>query len=197
MIRLVVLGLVVNLILPVGTAARPAGAPLQGDPQAVAEVQAAFQKFLAARSWRARIKSPAGEEQTFAHVAPDRFHMVLKQGTQTSEMFMIGGEMWIRSSGGCQKLPVSIPILNPREAMEHSSDAKVTVAKNGPETIEGISTQTYTMIVETQGKQVRQKLYVATGSNLLRRIEIPSDRGTTSIDYFDYDAQITINNPPC
>lgn len=71
------------------------------------------------------------------------------------------------------------------------------MTKGGPETIEGISTQTYTMIVETQGKQVRQKLYVATGSNLLRRIEIPSDQGTTSIDYFDYDTQITINNPPC
>ncbi len=191
MVRLVLLGLVISLILPVRSAAGPAGAPFQGDPQAVAEVQAAFQKFVAG------IKSPAGEEHTFEHVAPDRFHMVLKQGTQTSEMFMIGGEMWIRSSGGCQKLPVSIPILNPREAMEHSSDAKVTVTKGGSETIEGISTQTYTMIVETQGKQVRQKLYVATGSNLLRRIEIPSDQGTTSIDYFDYDAQITINNPPC
>ncbi len=131
------------------------------------------------------------------HVAPDRFHMVLKQGTQTSEMFMIGREMWIRSNGGCQKLPVSIPILNPREAMEHSSDTKVTVTKGGPETIEGASTRTYTMTVETQGRQVRQKLYVATGSNLPRRIEIPSDQGTTSIDYFDYDAQITINNPPC
>lgn len=111
MVRLVLFGLVISLILPVGSAAGPAGAPLQGDPQAVAEIQAAFQKFLAARSWRARIKSPAGEEQTFEHVAPDRFHMVLKQGTQTSEMFAIGGgdvdsvEWWLPEAAGLHTHP--------------------------------------------------------------------------------------------
>jgi hypothetical protein len=53
------------------------------------------------------------------------------------------------------------------------------------------------MTVETSGQQSKQKLYVASGTGLPRRIEIGSDRGPTVIDYFDYDAPIAINNPPC
>ncbi len=53
------------------------------------------------------------------------------------------------------------------------------------------------MAVESQGRQTQERLFVATGTGLPRRIEIRSDQGTTVVDYLDYGAQITINNPPC
>lgn len=189
------------LVLSVTASAGPVGPVLQGDPQAAAEVQAAFQKFASAHTWRARISSSGGGTQADAqmmdHVAPDKFRMTLSQGGQTSEMFLLGHDTWVRAEGVCQKLPAAIPMVNPREAMEHGTDTRITVTRGGPETVEGTSTKTYMMTVETQGRQLRQKLYVATGTGLPRRIEFASDGGTTVIDYFDFDAPITIKNPPC
>ena len=197
MVRVRVAALVLSLLLPVIVTAAPAGPRFQGDPQAIAEVQAAFQKFGAAKSWRARMSSPQGGTQTMEHVTPDRYRMVLTQGNQTTEMFIIGNEMWLRQGGTCQKMPAAVPVQNPRQYVEHETDTTITVTKGGPETVEGTPTQTYMMTVETRGQQSRQKLFVATGTGLPRRIEVQSQQGTTTIDYLDYDAPITISNPPC
>lgn len=201
MTRSTVLTSILSLILATSAAAGPASPVFQGDPQAVSEVQAAFQKFSTAHTWRARITSPAGGTQggaqTMDHVAPDRFRMTFSQGGETSEMFMIGHEAWLKAGATCQKLPAAMPMVNPREAMEHGTDARITVTRGGPGTVEGTSTQTYMLTVESQGQQIREKLYVATGTRLPRRIEVLSSGGTTVIDYFDYDAPIAINNPPC
>jgi len=100
-------------------------------------------------------------------------------------------------SGTCQKLPSSVPMMNPRQAMEHGTDARITVNKGVLEIVEGTSTQTYMMTVETRGLQTMEKLYVATDTGLPRRVELASNQGTTTIDYFDYNAPIMINDPPC
>lgn len=197
MMRLAVLALAFSLLLPVDATAAMTGPVFQGDPQAIAELQAAYQKFLAARTWRARVKGGSGDAQTMEHVAPDRMHMFLTQGSEKSEMFIIGRDAWLVSAGRCLKLPTTMPFVNPRELMQHESDTKIIVTKGGVETIEGTSTRTYLMTIETRGKQTRQKLYVAVGSNLPRRIEVLSDQAPAMIDYFDYDAPITINPPPC
>ncbi|MBI3998793.1 MAG: hypothetical protein HY355_07135 [Armatimonadetes bacterium] len=196
MFRLCAAALLCALVVPAALAA-PARPQMQGDPQAVAEVTAAFQKFAAARTWRARMAIPGGGVNTTEFVAPDRFRMVMTQGNQTTEMFMIGREMWMRSGGTCQKLPATIPVMNPKEMAEHSGDTTITVARGGPEAVDGTPTQTYMLTVETRGTTVRQKLFVATGTGLPRRIEIQNPQGTMTVDYYDYDAQITINNPPC
>jgi hypothetical protein len=204
MSRTELLGVALSLLLSAGIAAGPgvppvggAGPSFQGDPQAAAEVQAAFQKFGTAPTWRARITAGGAGTQEMEHVAPDRYHMRVSQGNQQSEFFMIGRDAWLRSEGRCQKLPASLPMMNPREAIEHTGDAKIAVAKGGPEVIDGVSTQAYLLTVDVQGKQYREKLFVAAGTGLPRRIEIRSDQGATAIDYFDYGAQIAIKNPPC
>jgi len=203
MSRTELLGVALSLILSAGIAAGSGLLPVwgavpsfQGDPQAAAEVQAAFQKFGTAPTWRARITA-AGGTQEMEHVAPDRYHMRVSQANQQSEFYMIGSDAWLRSEGRCQKLPMSMPMMNPREAIEHTGDAKIAVAKVGPEVIDGVSTQAYLLTVDVQGKQYREKLFVASGTGLPRRIEIRSDQGATAIDYFDYGAQIAIKNPPC
>lgn len=182
------------MALPVTAA--PTGPTFKGDPRAVAEVQAAFQKFAAARTWRSRMTS-GDSTTTTAFVAPDRFHMTIVQGKETTEMFMIGREVWMKSGGTCQKLPAAVPVKTPKEMIEHGdAQTTVTVARGGAETVEGTPTQTYVLTVESRGTTVREKLYVATASGLPRRLEIAGTPPVT-IDYFDFGAPIAINSPPC
>ncbi len=190
-------------LLPAIAAAGPASGGFQGDPQAIAEVQAAYQKFGAARTYRFRMTGTAQGQtftQTMEIVVPDRVRMIGMQGNVTFETIVIGQEQWARGPGvpgGCAKIPGGgIRRPNPREGLDHPTDAKITVARGGAETVEGTATQMYNLTIETQGRQNRQKLYVATGTGYPRRIEMSSDQGTVTIDYFDFDAPITIN-PPC
>ncbi|MDQ7849760.1 MAG: hypothetical protein QN152_04560 [Armatimonadota bacterium] len=184
-----------SLASPVASGA-PANLTWKGDPQAVAEVQAAFQKFAAARTWRARMTS-GDSTTTTAFVAPDRFHMTIVQGKETTEMFLVGREVWMKSGGTCQKLPAAPPVKTPKEMIEHGGAATtITVTRAGREAVGGTPTQTYLLTVESRGTTARQKLYVATTSGLPRRLEIQETPPAT-IDYFDFGASITINSPPC
>ncbi len=194
--RMAMVAVLVSVNLSSGSAG-PAGPTFNGDPQAVAEVQAAFQKFLAVSTWRARITA-GGRAQEMEYVAPDRFHMLAAgQGGQATDIFIVGHEMWMHTGTQCQKLPVAMPFMNPREAVSHGPEAKITVTRGGPETIDGTPIQTYNVLVDTQGRQMQEKFSVVTATRLPRRVEMPSAQGTTVVDYSDYGAPITINNPPC
>jgi len=195
--RLAVFALAVCLVLPLRGEAASAGPTFQGDPQAIAEVQAAYQKFIAARSWRARVKTPGTDAQTMEHAAPDRFHIVVKQANETADLVIIGRDFWIRRGSDCMKSPTAIPFMNPREVIQQNSDVKISVSKGGAETIEGTPTRTYTMTIEVQGKKTPQKLYVSVATNLPRRVEISTDQGPITVDYFDYDVPIIITPPSC
>lgn len=186
--------LLILVWLSTTAAAGPAAAAYQGDAQVIAEVQAAYQKFRAARSFRSRI-SVGGFTQTTEYVAPDRYRIASGEGQQAVGTVIIGQDMWQSAGGACLKRP-NAGFRNPREAVEHPTDAKITVARGGPEVVEGTATQTYNLTIESQGRQARQKLYVATGTGYIRRIEVSSDQGAATIDYLDYDTPITIN-PPC
>ncbi len=188
-------------LLPATTAAGPAG--WTGDQQAAAEVQAAYTKFGAARAYRQRM-TIAGQGGTFTQtmeiVVPDRVRMSGMPGSPPNfEIIVIGGETWARGpgvAGGCAKLPAAgVRRPNPREGVDHPADAKITVARGGPQTVEGTATQLYNLTIEAQNRQTQQKVYVATGTGQLRRIETTSDQGAVTIDYFDFDAPITINAP--
>ncbi len=193
--RVLIVGTMLAVLVPIAAAA-PAGPTVKGEPQAVAELQAAYQKFGAARTWRSRMRS-GDTVNTTAYVAPDRFHMVIAQGNQTTEIFMIGREMWAKGGGTCNKLPAAVPVMNPKEMVEQTSDTTISVTKSGPENVEGTPTQTYQLVVESRGTTTRQKFYVATATGLPRRIETLSAQGNVVVDYFDFGAAITINNPPC
>ena len=189
-------------LLPAIAAAGPASGGFQGDPQAIAEVQSAYSKFGAARTYRQRM-TVAGQGGTFTQtmeiVVPDRVRMIGTQGNVTFETIVIAQEQWARGPGvpgGCAKIPGVGRRPNPREGLDHPTDARITVARGGPQTVEGTATQLYNLTLETQGRQTQQKLYVATGTGYPRRIETASDQGAATIDYFDFDAPITIN-PPC
>lgn len=194
-LRVLTLAAIFAIAVPAASIAAPAGPAFKGDPQAIAEVQAAFQKFGVARTWRARITAE-GQTTTMEFVLPDRIRLVISAGGQTSEITNIGPDQWITSGGTCRKSPVKVPVMNPKEYMEHPNDTTVTVTKGGRETVEGTATQTYVLVVETRGTTIQQKLHVALSTGYPRRVEMQSTRGLLIIDYFDFDAAIKID-PPC
>lgn len=199
-VMLCVLLLAVVLLASAHPVVRAAPGPtIQGDAQAVAELTAIYRRFGEAKSWRSRMTIPGSTPatHTIAFVAPDRFHMVMSAGNTTSEFFVIGKSVWTKSGGTCTKLPGSVQLPNPREAMQQQNDAVVQVVRGGTEAVDGTPTQTYNVTVTSQGTTVRQKLYVATATGLPRRVEMATAQGTMVIDYFDYGAAITINDPPC
>jgi len=99
----------VVLLLPLLPASVGYSAPtIRGDPQAAREVQAAIRKFSATRSWRARMDSHNDEPLIVEYVAPNRFH-VRDPGDPQGGLFVVGLELWERSSGECTKFeePIS------------------------------------------------------------------------------------------
>jgi hypothetical protein len=176
-----------------GTSAAPT---IKGDQQAGREVASAFEKFLAAKTWRTRMSAGGGTIVT-EHVAPDRFHVTIAQGNTSTEIYLIGRQTWMRTTSGCTRTPGGVAMRNPREMMEHGADTVITASRLGPATIDGTATQGYALIVEAQGTTTREKLYVANATGYPRRLEIEAAQGATVIDYFDFNAPITINDPPC
>ncbi len=181
-----------------GTRAAP-GPTIQGDAQAVAELRAIYARFGEAKSWRSRMAFPGPPPgtMTMEFVAPDRIHMIVNQGGQAGEYFLIGNTMYVKSGRDCIKLPQRINLPNPREHMQQESDAVIQVTRGGAEVVDGTPTQTYNLTITSQGRTVRQKMYAATATGLPRRLEISSAEGTMMIDYIDFGAGITINDPPC
>src|SRR3990172_3235295 len=176
--RAAALAVTILLLASLTAAAAPSGRPLQG-----------------------RSAGRQGcEEQTtttMEFVLPDRFRMVIRSGSDATEITNIGPDQWIKSGSTCAKSPVKAPVANPREYIEHSSDTTITVTKGGRETVEGTATQTYMLVVEKRGSPtIQQKFHVAVGTGYPRRIEMQTSRGPLTIDYFDFDAAIRID-PPC
>lgn len=120
---------------------------------------------------------------TSEFVAPDRQHLIMSQGGQTlGEYFLIGNTMYVKSGRDCSKLPQKITLPNPPEHMQPDPDAVIQVARGGAEAVDGTPTQTYAVTITSQGKTVRQKMYAATATGLLRRLEVSSNEGPLIID---------------
>jgi hypothetical protein len=184
--------LTVALVVPIVAVAGPAGPTIQGDPQAVAEYRAAYEKFGSARTWRSKMTAGAQGAMTIEYVAPDRTRFIFAGG----EFIMIGDTQWSRDPGRCVKLPQKVRLPDPREGVQQESDTIVQVARGGAEAVEGTPTQTYNVMISAKGKTIRQKMYVAIQTGYPRRVENSGQEGTVVIDYWDFNAAITIE-PPC
>jgi outer membrane lipoprotein-sorting protein len=198
------LTLVVAAIAMIVAAAPVVAAPagVQGDAQAIAEWQAAQQKFNSASAWRSRRTfSVSGQTVTQAteYVAPDRFRLVFATDAsgRPSGQVTIGTDTWIFGGGSCAKnLAGGVARQGPNDRDITRTEGTVEVTKGGIETVEGTSTQTYTVVFTSSGAQMRQKSFVARDSGYYRRIETTSSQGSFTTDYFDYNTAITIT-PPC
>lgn len=213
MIRAVLLIVMLSVIVSTGVAAGAAGSAFKGDPLVVAEVKAVYKKMASMHTWRARTRHfRAGglvDTTMVEFVAPDRFHITMTRSGRTTEIFKVGKDLWTMSGGACRKAPGSIPTPDPRDWQGPGTDVTITVTRGDRATVDGTPTQTYLLDYEVTYKAAsgtsKEKLYVATGTGLPRRAERTSSAGspstsgasTSTTDYYDYNAPITINSPPC
>ncbi|MDR7418792.1 MAG: hypothetical protein QN178_07755 [Armatimonadota bacterium] len=178
------------------TQAAPAGATIQGDPQAIRELNAAREKFAALRTYRARMSMEGREIMTMEIVKPDRsrIRIAIAPNLPANEITVIGNESWTRSGNNCRKDAARQPARDDGDPTK--AQGNMTVQRGGTETIDGTPAQTYLVTYVYEGQQGRQKFYVTPANGMIRRMETSNPQGTVTFDYFDYDAPITIT-PPC
>lgn len=197
----IALSLLVSPYMTVVVAA-PAGGAVRGDPAALAEWQAAQQKFNAARSWRSKRAIPGQPfPMTTEYVAPDRMRFIYAtdpQGRPLSGNVRIGNDWWLFGSGGCMKTSGRPPQVqrDDREAAQPPEGSSAEITKGGLETIDGTVTQLYTLAFSGSGLSGTMKQYVARDTGYIRRSELASGQFAFTTDYADYDTAITIA-PPC
>jgi hypothetical protein len=182
--------------------AAPASA-VQGDPAAIAELLAALEKFNALRTWRARM-TLVGQNAppiVFSSAGPGRTQMTIGTGGAAQHMYILEGVgTWIQQGTQCSRLPAGAAPPGPSRADADPGarrEGTVTITRGDRQTLDGVPTQTYLMIVESQSGRSQMKYYVDPAVALPKRMEVQSERGTIAFDYYDYNAPIVINNPPC
>lgn len=190
----------------VATVAAPAAAQLtvKGDAQAWQDVVAAYQRLTTLRTYRVKISGSATPGPVTVEVVnPDRRRTVATLGTQrTTEVITVGRESRTRVGTGpwqCQG-PIgfgfgSVP-FDPK-AMK----GEVTVSRVGPVTLDGTRMLAYRVAYGPAGtdRVTHTRLYVLADSGLPRRSDVYGTDGkvSTTIDFFDFNAPITIELPKC
>lgn len=193
-------------ILLVLLAAASAGAQLtiKGDAAAFQEVQEARKRLHALRSYRTKLTS-AGSNSTliFERVKPDRSRSIQYLDNLIIESIGVAGEIRIRMirSGkpGVWECASKKP---PPQPSRSNPDAKgeVTVTRLGELTIDGAKVRKFLSVTLLQGVSNRQYVYVLVKDRLVRREERLAprvDKVEHRWDYYDFNAPITIELPPC
>lgn len=190
------LAVITVLLATLGATAAPV---VKGDPKAYTEIKAAFVKWLQVKSYRAKEMAQGMGSMTMEYVSPDRYHITQQMSGVVAETINVGKEGRLRQGGGpWQCLPEREPIsLNPKGMEEIKGE--VTAARGPVVTIDGVQTQSYTYSTNENGKISNQKLFVALTNGLPKRIQQLDGKGAVqwTMDYFDYNAPITITLPPC
>lgn len=87
------------------------------------------------------------------------------------------------------------------DASSSASTPEVTVARAGEMTIDGARTRGYdlTYVDQRQNTNTKMRIYVLADRQVPRRIESFDANGKVlgGMDYYDFDAPITIDLPPC
>ena len=153
-------------------------------------------------------------------VCPDRSHTkIIQNGQQVSEVFNIGGTMYMLAGGRTMQMPGhgggvaagcpgaensagmgplsrGVPTLNEmRDINRYKESAKVT--KGSMETIAGSLCQDWNIVAtDPETHKVSNMTYcIGTADNLPRHITSASANGKFDVTYWDWNKSITINPP--
>ncbi len=200
--------LVIALAVAAGTAFTPrhpalAGAAAGDDPQAWAELVAAYKKLHALSGYRVRVDSPSEQLTAVYEVIPGRaVHRVIQEPGLTLETVSVGGDSRYRV------------IIN-KKSRSWACDTKAATSEPEPTSVPGpvktargaettigatpVRTYTYSWQVLVEGKYITRTttVYVGMQTGLPRRSVSPLVRGDYILDYYDYGAHIEIPLPPC
>jgi len=186
---MLVLGLLISPAL--------AGSPtVKGDPKALQEILAAFNRVNAAKTYRMK-GTIGGAPMVVEAVMPDRYHTKVEwPDGKVFETVRVGSELRFQHDGQRWTCAPAPPLNFPHTDLGSLSD-KVIAAKGPVATIDGTATQSYTYTFAVQGYTI--KLYVAIAEGLPKRMEVLDSTGAveSTFDYYDYRASITIDLPAC
>ncbi len=183
---------------PIALAALPGG-----DPQAWAELVAAYKKLHALSGYRVRVDSPSEQLTAVEEVIPGRaLHRMIQQPGLTLETVSVGGDSRYRliikgktGSWACDTKPAT------SEPEPTSVPGPVKTARGAETTIGAAPVRTYTyswqVLVEGTSITRTTTVYVGMHTGLPRRSVSPLVRGDYILDYYDYGAHIEIPLPPC
>jgi hypothetical protein len=186
---------------------RPAaGARHTGPPEAVREVDAAFQRLNRLNTYRVRYSERGMEGMVVIDVQnPDRRRTVVPQDGATLELTQVGARTLVRltrpdMNGQWRCSPVlsasaDLPVTNPSRV-----DAEVAVARLRDEQIVLARVQVYTYTMRfPDGGTLQSLLYVNQNGGQPRRWMVVDGDGAMlgTVDYYDYNAPLTIQLPPC
>ncbi|WP_257385333.1 hypothetical protein [Tahibacter caeni] len=159
------------------------------------ELQAAYVRFLSARSFRVSVTDVKKGQQlsTLDFVAPDRYH--IRNGQGEMEQILIGDDAYTLINGERVKLPMPIQVgrivsqyRNQETLEELTRDLDVTAL--GEETVEGQAARVYTY-TQTRPAKADVKVWIGVASGLPLQLESQGRflgvKSTTRLRYYDYD----------
>jgi hypothetical protein len=174
-----------------------------GDPRA--DIEKLGQRFLSAKSFRARMESIGGGPVTSEvdFVAPDRFH--LRTATPAGEevdVIIIGKTTYMKADDKWQKVPMDIGSMIPnfrdafnREGMKGMKDVKF----EGEDIAEGKAAYRYSYIGQAPqgGVEFSSKLWIAKDTGY--PVKIVADYKTGEMKsmtiVYDYETPLSIEPP--
>lgn len=177
----------------------PSASPASAAPSdASGELRQAFEKFLAAKSYRARMSDASGKipATTMEFVAPDRYRIRMGTGM---EQVRIGPDLYTTMGGKTMRTQAEAGTPSPRESTESTLKALegATVEALGQDSVDGEAARVY-RIVTTQPGPGETRVWIADGSGLPIKSEakVEGVPATMLVQYSDFDdASIRIDPP--
>lgn len=186
------------------TAPALADVTIKGDQAAYNEVIAAFKKLFSLPAYRMKMTFEGNQEAIVEMTPPDGVHMTGHMSNGNMEIVSVGGKTamkidapgapsgWRCSPATPRQQPFTIP--DP-EKSAHQGTGTIDVSRGADTNIEGTPVHTY---VSNNSNGSKDTVYVGSQTGLPRRILSQKSGGhDTTIDYYDYGANIVIALPPC
>lgn len=162
------------------------------------EVHAAFEKFLAAKSFRATVTDVKKGQQisSMEFLAPDRYHIV--SGQAQAEQIIIGNDVYTMIDGRPMRLPIPVQVgrivgqYRNAEAMERLR-GNTTVTVVGDDDVDGEPARVYAYSM-TEPSKSDSKLWISTETGLPLQIESTGTfmhvKSTVRVRYSDFDSTL-------
>jgi hypothetical protein len=177
---------------------------VKGDQAAYNEVLAAFKKLYSLSGFRMKIAFPGSGQAVMEMVPPDKFHTTGQMPNGNMEIIRVGNQSAIKmdmpgapSGWRCtSETSGNTPVIPDPSKAVHKATGTVEFAR-GPDTvIEGTPVHTY---ISTYSDGSKDTIYVGSQTGLPRRTlsDKSAGGGETTIDYYDYGANIVIALPSC
>jgi len=188
-------------------AAAGAQVTVKGDAAAWREVTAAYENLGKLKSFRMKMEPVGQTDGAFVieKVPPDRSRVLIQsqQGVGI-EMISVGNEVRSRvNTGPNQATPWqcrAAPVQARAEPDPLKAKGEVTLSRLPDATIDGARARGYRSTMTFEGKPSHSRIFVLVDRNLPRRTEVLDDAGSKvemTIDYYDFNAPITIDLPKC